>query len=93
MAVNLLAAYSARLEVPARGARRAGGVAVTVLGAVMTWLVIVSGSNKDDMGNLAEIEWSTLWFLIKVGLVAVWLTAGYGLVKIDRARDSVWFST
>jgi ABC-type transport system involved in cytochrome c biogenesis permease subunit len=86
MAINLLTTYIVRLQVNARGPRLAAGVAILALGSLMTWLVIVSGSNKDDTGNITEIEWSTLWLLIQAGLAGLGLAAIYGLIRIDRAR-------
>jgi len=91
MAINLLTTYIVRLKVHARGPRLVAGVAILVLGALMTWLVIASGSNKDDAGHIAEIEWSTLWHGIQIGLAGMGLAAIYGLIRIDRARKVEWW--
>src|SRR5258708_7268428 len=52
MMLNLLAAHSIRFKVQSKGARLLAGLALIALGAVMTWAVIASGSNKEGIQDL-----------------------------------------
>jgi len=88
MAINLLVAHSLRFKIYTRGPRLTGGIVAIVVGVFMTWLVVTSGSNQNDMGRVDEVQWSTLWLVIKAGLGASWLAMIYTLVVLDRAR--VW---
>ena len=47
MATNLLAAHAVRFTVQAHGRRLLAGLLVIVLGAVLGWLVVLGGSDKD----------------------------------------------
>jgi ABC-type transport system involved in cytochrome c biogenesis permease subunit len=86
MFVNLLAAHLLRFKIQAKGSRLIAGLAVVALGAVMTWAVIVSGSNKDGVLEAALIDWDTLWDLFIAALGAVWLASAYALVKLESKR-------
>jgi len=59
MMVNLLAAHTIRFKVQSKGARLLGGLALIALGAVMTWAVIASGSNKE---GIQDLPWFSNWF-------------------------------
>jgi hypothetical protein len=73
MLVNLLAAHLLRFKVQARGTRLLGGLALVTAGALMTWLVIVSGSNKNGIEGEPIIPYTMLWQICKWGLAAAWL--------------------
>lgn len=73
MLVNLFAAHALRFKVQARGTRLLGGLALIAVGVMMTWLVIVSGSNKDGIEGEPLISYSALWQICKWGVIAAWL--------------------
>ena len=56
MAVNLLAAHGVRFTVQARGARLAAGLAVIALGVLMTWLVVLGGSDKEIVEGIGGTQ-------------------------------------
>ncbi|HUY33595.1 MAG TPA: cytochrome c biogenesis protein CcsA [Pirellulales bacterium] len=82
MLLNLLAAHSLRFKAQSRGARLLGGLALIALGAVMTWTVIESGSNKEGIQDLAwfsqfsqHASWHLLWEVTKGILAAFAVSA------------------
>lgn len=80
MALNLTAAHSLKFTVQAKGPRLIGGLVVTAIGAIATWLVIQSG----DAGNAvqeASISWDTLWSALKGLSVLLLLTTGWGVAS------------
>ena len=85
MFVNLLAAHLVRFKVQAKDTRLAAGLGVILAGCVMTWLVILSGSNSDGFQE-AAISWSVLWELMKYGLGALWLGMATALLRIEHKR-------
>jgi ABC-type transport system involved in cytochrome c biogenesis permease subunit len=86
MLANLLAAHTLRFKIQTRGMRRLAGVVIVALGAILTWLVIASGSNSEGLQGLPVVEYSTLWAGFKLGLAALWLAVLAALVKLDAAR-------
>lgn len=86
MFINLLAAHSVRFTAQAKGARLLAGLAVIVVGILVTWLVIASGSNPDGVQGQSWIAWSTLWQLLKVALGLLWLAALAALVRVKDQR-------
>jgi len=89
MMVNLFAAHTLRFKVQASGRRLWGGVAVLTVGALVTTLVIVSGSNADGFQGEAFIEWSTLWSLLQVGLLVLAASAVYGMFTAERGATGI----
>ena len=79
MMLNLLAAHSIRFKVQSNGARLLGGLALIALGAVMTWAVIESGSNKEGVQDLpwfsSRFSWHLLWEVSKGILAAFAVSA------------------
>ncbi len=75
MCVNLLAAHGVRFKIQAKGNRLILGLAITALGAFLTWLVIASGHSSGGFQGEPPFEWTTLWTCIKIGLT----TAAVGL--------------
>ena len=73
MLVNLFAAHALRFKVQARGTRLLAGLALVAVGIFMTWLVIVSGSNKQGMEGEPLLAYSSLWQICKWSVVGLWL--------------------
>ncbi|HEY2841509.1 MAG TPA: cytochrome c biogenesis protein CcsA [Pirellulales bacterium] len=86
MLLNLLAAHLLRFKMRARGARLVGGISVIAVGVLATWLVIVSGSNKEGVQDLPLLPWSTVWTCFKLGLAVLWGATIFGLLKTDAER-------
>ncbi len=68
MAINLLAAHGIRFTVQAKGSRLAAGLGVIGLGAIVTYLVIVSGPDKDEFVGATRLVWDDVNIPCKVGL-------------------------
>lgn len=88
MLANLLAAHALRFKPQARGGRLLAGLGLITLGVLMTWLVVVSGSNKEGIEGEPFIDWSTLWQICKWGVYAVWLGDLAGLAASFLAPSS-----
>ena len=88
LVINLAAVLVARFQVKARGARLAWGLLVLAAGVATTWLVIEAGHNRHGLQGKPLLEWSTLWLLIRAGLVGLWLACIFGLVRVFRLRLS-----
>lgn len=88
LAVNLLAAHLVRYPIRARGARRVGGVIVSLVGILMTWMVIVGGSTDHGVADVIPLHAATVWVTIKAGLSALWLAAIFALVMLDTKRKA-----
>jgi ABC-type transport system involved in cytochrome c biogenesis permease subunit len=86
MAVNLLAAHGVRFTVQARGARLAAGLAVLVLGAMITWLVVLGGSDKEIVEGSAGLNIAWLWGGVESALAMLWLSLLYGIWEVGAAR-------
>lgn len=86
MLVNLLAAHLLRFKMRARGARLIGGLAVILVGALVTWLVIASGSNNQGIQDLPMFSWATVWTGFKISLAILWGATIFGLLKTDASR-------
>jgi len=85
MFLNLLAAHGLRFKFQATGARLLSGLAVIVVGLLLTWLVVIAGADKDGL-DADKIDWGPLWTYCKAGLAALWVGIFYCLLKLDRAR-------
>ena len=88
MMLNLFAAHTVRFKVQTSGKRLWGGVGVLALGALVTTLVVLSGSNADGFQSDTLIEWSTLWSLLQVGLLILAASAVYGAFSTDSGQRS-----
>jgi ABC-type transport system involved in cytochrome c biogenesis permease subunit len=86
--VNLLAAHGIRFKVQSGGSRLWGGIGVVALGALATWLVIASGSNKDGFQGISVDDqfWNVLWQGMKFGLGLLWVGMASSLLKIKSDR-------
>ncbi len=85
MAINLLAAHGIRFKTQARGARLRWGIVTIAAGCVLTWLVIVSGSNTAGF-EATGAGWAAVWDWLKLGLVAVDLALAYVLWGTSREK-------
>lgn len=85
LAINLAAAHMVRFRVKARGTRLAWGLLVLAVGVVTTWLVIEAGHNRHGVQGEPLLEWSTLWLLMRIGVVGLWLASLFGLVRVLRS--------
>jgi ABC-type transport system involved in cytochrome c biogenesis permease subunit len=83
MAINLVAAHGLRFKVQAKGNRLWGGLALIVVGILVTCLVIISGDNKDGMqSKYTEEWWSTLWAMMRVALATLWMVTVYAIYRL-----------
>ena len=72
--VNLIAAKLTRFHVHATGFRLLAGSAVSLVGGLLTLLVILSGHYADGLQGRPPIDYATVWRLVQAS--AVTLTAG-----------------
>ncbi len=86
LAINLLAAHGLRFKIQARGTRLYLGLAVVTLGALVTWLVIVSGSNKDGLQGAPLVSWNALWWMFLTGLMILVGIGAYAWVRLDAQQ-------
>jgi len=77
MAMNLLSAHSLKFKIQANGSRLTGGLVVTAIGTVATWLVIESGHSNNSVQS-ATIGWDTLWSLLQFLVVSLLLVTAWG---------------
>ena len=84
MALNLLAAHLVRFKIQASGPTLLLGLAVLAVGAVVTYLVIDSGHNKDGLQGLPSFSWESLWLLLKSSLALVAVASGLGVALANR---------
>ena len=83
---NLFAAHLVRFKVQAHGVRLALGLATIAFGAALTWAVIMHGSGKEDPDQPAIVSWPQLWWMMKMGVAALWAVLGYGLLRLPAER-------
>ena len=88
MVINLLAAHGLRFKVQAGGSRLIAGLATIAVGVLITWLVIVSGSNADGLQHEYWISWGTLWTAFKVGIGVLWIASIFGWQSLLRNAES-----
>jgi ABC-type transport system involved in cytochrome c biogenesis permease subunit len=87
MAINLVAAHSLRFKIQAKAERLWAGVGIIALGAIATWMVIVSGSSSEGLQGAASIGWSTLWNVFLSGLMVLWGLGLYGLFQLESKQQ------
>jgi ABC-type transport system involved in cytochrome c biogenesis permease subunit len=80
MALNLVTAHSLKFKIQAKGPRLTGGLVVTAIGAVATWLVIESGHSNNSV-QAATIGWDQLWHLLQGLVVSLLLVTVWGVVS------------
>jgi len=87
MGINLLAAYTTRFRVQARGMRLWLGLAITALGALVTAMVIASGGTADSgIQDQPFVDWGTLWRIFQVMLGIIGALSVVGAVMLDGSR-------
>lgn len=92
MFINLFAAHSIRFKIQSKGSRLWGGIGVIGLGALITYMVIRSGSNPNGFQAEAMISWDVLWQCLKFGAGALWVGLASTLLRIERERRlERWF--
>lgn len=90
MAINLAAAHSLKFKVQAKGPRLTGGLVVTAIGMVATWLVIESGHENTAVQS-ATIGWDTLWSLLQFLTISLLLVTVWGIIsKWNESRTEAW---
>ena len=72
--VNLIAAKLTRFHVHATGSRLLAGSFVSLIGVLLTLLVILSGHYADGLQGRPPVDYATVWRLVQAS--AVMLTAG-----------------
>lgn len=90
--LNLLSAHLVRFKLQAKGTRLWTGLVALALGAVFTWLIIAGGSMGKGFQGIPILPWSTLWQLVKLLLVGLWVGSIVQLVRLDRAKRVAWYS-
>jgi ABC-type transport system involved in cytochrome c biogenesis permease subunit len=82
MAINLGAAHAWRFKVQASGLRLAGGIVITIVGVIVTTLVILSGNGMGG-GIQAKplLAPSQIWALVLAALAGLWVFYGWLLVR------------
>ena len=92
MFFNLLCAHLVRFKIQSSGQRLLAGLVMILVGSVLTWLVIASGSN---MGGVYEawLSWSAVWNILLGSLLAsfgglVW----YGVSTPPEKKVERWTS-
>ncbi len=90
--MNLLAAHLVRFKLQAKGTRLWMGLVALALGAAFTWLVIAGGSMGRGFQGLPILPWATMWQLVKLLLVGLWVGSIVQLVRMDRSQRVAWYS-
>jgi len=85
MLVNLLAAHTVRFKVQAKGSRLVLGWIVILLGALVTYGVILSGSSGEGLQTDPLISYTTLWWMIESTLFGLCALAIYSAIVADKS--------
>lgn len=89
MGFNLLAAHLLRFKVQAKGTRLTVGNVILSLGALLTYLVILSGSNTDGLQVKPIIEYGTLRLLMLTSLFGLTGATIYGTISLE-SKEKKW---
>jgi ABC-type transport system involved in cytochrome c biogenesis permease subunit len=68
LVMNLVCAHVVRFKIQAKSRRLVAGLIVFFVGVALTGLVVLSGHNMTGLQGNAPVEWTTLWWLVKLGL-------------------------
>ncbi len=82
MMINLLAAHIVRFKVQSEGTRLVSGLGVMAFGALVSWLVVLSGSSSNGLQETPIISYGTLWMMLKVSLFAISLASFYAAITM-----------
>jgi ABC-type transport system involved in cytochrome c biogenesis permease subunit len=93
LALNLVAAHMLRFHVAARGLRLWLGWATIAAGAALTYVVIVSGSNKSFESELSPLFANGLWHAMRALLGGTALTLVYilALTRATARQSAAWW--
>ena len=86
--INLAAAHSLRFHVVGRGGRLLAGLGLIILGAAITWAVVVSGANNAIESELTPQFCGLLWNGLRALIAATALTAAYVAALWWTGRDA-----
>jgi ABC-type transport system involved in cytochrome c biogenesis permease subunit len=87
--VNLVAAKATRFHVAARGPRLVWGTVLTLLGAVVTLGVVLTGHRTDGLQGRPPVDYDTVWRLVQAG--GGLLAAGLAAAAIRSRQRIVTF--
>ncbi|OYW25127.1 MAG: hypothetical protein B7Z55_00250 [Planctomycetales bacterium 12-60-4] len=82
MSLNLLAAHLIRFKVQANGWRLVSGLLVTLVGIVLTTLVVMSANNPEGLQTNPWVSYDALWWMMLGGLGLSCLASAYGWWKL-----------
>ena len=82
MALNLFSAHLVRFKTQARGGRLALGLGVIAAGLVVTWAVVASGNNSDEVAGTPWLSWDSLWLLLKLSVGALFAAGAVTLAGL-----------
>lgn len=91
MALNLLAAHTLRFKVQASGLRLKVGSGILALGAIFTYLVILSGSNPEGLQSKPLVSYDILRMLMLTTTFGVCGAAIYGTFALPT-KEKKWMS-
>ena len=87
MFINLVAAHTVRFTARATGTRLVSGLAILLVGALLTFIVITSGHNRTGLqGKPPFEEWRTLWLFSKIALSLLSVASAYAFVSMLRRK-------
>ncbi|MBI1349254.1 hypothetical protein GC163_23540 [bacterium] len=91
MSLNLLAAHLIRFKVQSSGWRLISGLLVTMLGMVLTALVIMSANNPEGLQTDPWLSYDALWILMLCCLATTTAASAYGWFQLSpEQRISHW---
>ncbi|RMG40868.1 MAG: hypothetical protein D6725_02575, partial [Planctomycetota bacterium] len=87
LAINLVAAHAIRFKIQAKRERLALGLAVLLLGVIVTWLVIASGNNQGINPRIFLFgTYQRLWTAMVLGVGALGITCGVIALRLAPNR-------
>jgi hypothetical protein len=86
MLLNLTAAHVLRFRLQASGKKLAVGIIAMLLASGLTWAVIFNAQNPIGVQGKPPIEWSTMWVLLQIAVLAIACAAAFGFFAMDRTR-------
>ncbi len=94
MLINLTAAHSLKFKVRARGLKLAAGIALTLLGMLLTYAVVVTGNMQTgvEFGKNTFLSSESIWLLMLGGLGAAGIAAlASAVMSASMGPLSRWF--